>query len=327
MGRVLHTGQAIVDLVMRVPAMPPVGGDIYAHQFELTAGGGFNVMAAAARDSAEVVYLGTVGTGPFGDKVRAALQAERVAAPNPPVAGLDTGVSIAIVDADAERTFVSALGAEGQMAPEHLNAVAVRPDDVVYVTGYSLRHPVNGTSLTSWLPTIEPQAAVVFDPAPLLTEIPEPAWAAITARATVWTLNTREASLTLGRLTGTEPARTAPAELAEALAGLLPAAVLVRDGGRGTYVADRARVRHVPAHAVTPVDTNGAGDAHTGVLMACLARGTGLRDATRRANVSAAIAVTRQGPATAPTADEIDAAIGCSGAGQESPRIRAEDDA
>ncbi|MGV9351563.1 PfkB family carbohydrate kinase [Streptomyces spiralis] len=309
MGRVLHTGQAIVDLVMRVPAMPPVGGDVYAHQFELTAGGGFNVMAAAARDRADVVYLGTVGTGPFGDKVHAALQTERIAAPNPPVAGLDTGVSVAIVDADAERTFVSALGAEGQVTPEHLNAVAVRPDDVVYVTGYSLRHPTNGASLTGWLPTIDPQTGVVFDPAPLLTEIPEAAWAAITARATVWTLNAREAGLTLGRLTGTVPEGTMPAELAEALAGLLPAAVLVRDGGRGTYVADRIGVRHVPAHAITPVDTNGAGDAHTGVLMACLSRGTNLLDATRRANVAAAIAVTRQGPATAPTADEIDAAI------------------
>ncbi|MER6926590.1 PfkB family carbohydrate kinase, partial [Streptomyces spiralis] len=58
-----------------------------------------------------------------------------------------------------------------------------------------------------------------------------------------------------------------------------------------------------------PVDTNGAGDAHTGVLMACIARGTKLLDATRRANVAAAIAVTRQGPATAPTADEVDAAM------------------
>ncbi|MEU6541269.1 PfkB family carbohydrate kinase [Streptomyces sp. NPDC047000] len=309
MGRVLHTGQAIVDLVMRVPAMPPVGGDVYAHRFELTAGGGFNVMAAAARDDADVVYLGTVGTGPFGDKVRAALRAEHIAAPNPPVAGLDTGVSVAIVDAGAERTFVSALGAEGQVTPGHLNAVPVRPDDVVYVTGYSLRHPVNGASLTGWLATIDPQTAVVFDPAPLLTEIPEAAWAAVTARATIWTLNAREAGIALGRLTRTVPEHTAPAELAEALAGLLPAAVLVRDGGGGTYVADRAGVRHVPAHAVTPVDTNGAGDAHTGVLAACLARGADLLDAARRANVAAAIAVTRQGPATAPTTEEIDTAI------------------
>ncbi len=309
MGRVLHTGQAIVDLVMRVPAMPPVGGDIYAHRFELTAGGGFNVMAAAARDGADVVYLGTVGTGPFADKVHAALQAERIAAPNPPVPGLDTGVSVAIVDADTERTFVSALGAEGRVTPEHLNAETVRPDDVVYITGYSLRHPTNSTSLTSWLPTIDPQAAVVFDPAPLLTEIPETAWTAITARATVWTLNAREAHLTLTRLTGTAPKNTTPAELAETLADLLPAAVLVRDGGHGTHVADHTGTHHVPAHPITPVDTNGAGDTHTGVLTACLSRGTNLLHATHRANIAAAIAVTRQGPATAPTADETDTAI------------------
>ncbi|MEU6540408.1 PfkB family carbohydrate kinase [Streptomyces sp. NPDC047000] len=113
----------------------PVGGDVYAHRFDLTAGGGFNVMATAAHDNADVVYLGTVGTGSFGDKVRAALRAEHVTTPNPPVTGLDTGGSIAIVDDDAERTFLSTLGAEGHVTPEHLNAVTVRPDDVVYVTG------------------------------------------------------------------------------------------------------------------------------------------------------------------------------------------------
>jgi sugar/nucleoside kinase (ribokinase family) len=58
------------------------------------------------------------------------------------------------------------------------------------------------------------------------------------------------------------------------------------------------------------VDSNGAGDAHGGVVAAALSRGEGLLTAARRANAAAAIAVTRRGPATAPTAEEIDEELG-----------------
>lgn len=57
----------------------------------------------------------------------------------------------------------------------------------------------------------------------------------------------------------------------------------------------------------TPVDTNGAGDTHTGVLLAEVARGSDWAQACRRANAAGAIKVTRKGPTTAPTAAEIDA--------------------
>ena len=56
-----------------------------------------------------------------------------------------------------------------------------------------------------------------------------------------------------------------------------------------------------------PVDTNGAGDTHTGVLCAELAQGRDLVEAARRANAAGAIKVTRRGPATAPSSDEVDA--------------------
>ncbi|WP_431221527.1 PfkB family carbohydrate kinase [Leifsonia xyli] len=62
----------------------------------------------------------------------------------------------------------------------------------------------------------------------------------------------------------------------------------------------------VPGLPVRAIDSNGAGDAHGGVLAAALSRGADLLAAARRANAAAAIAVTRRGPATAPTGSEID---------------------
>jgi sugar/nucleoside kinase (ribokinase family) len=64
---------------------------------------------------------------------------------------------------------------------------------------------------------------------------------------------------------------------------------------------------HVPAPSVVAVDTTGAGDAHAGVFLAALADGLSPADAARRANAAAALAVTRPGPATAPTRAELDA--------------------
>ena len=110
--RLVFAGEAIVDVVMRVPALPQRGGDALATSAEITAGGGFNVMAAAARQGLPVLYAGGHGTGPWGDLVRAALAAEGIDRLRPPDPDRDTGFDVALVEPDAERTFVTHLGAE-----------------------------------------------------------------------------------------------------------------------------------------------------------------------------------------------------------------------
>ena len=62
------------------------------------------------------------------------------------------------------------------------------------------------------------------------------------------------------------------AGVCEALSGRL-GTVLVRAGEQGSWFSDGGAARHTPSIPVTPVDTNGAGDAHSGVLAAALARG------------------------------------------------------
>jgi hypothetical protein len=39
-GRLLHTGQAVVDVVLRIPSVPEPGGDVFASSHDLAAGGG-----------------------------------------------------------------------------------------------------------------------------------------------------------------------------------------------------------------------------------------------------------------------------------------------
>ncbi|KAA9394851.1 sugar kinase [Kocuria coralli] len=305
-GRVLHAGQAIVDVVMQIPALPPLGGDVLATGSRITAGGGFNAMAAARRDGAEVFYLGAVGSGPFARIVTDALAAEGVRVPSAPLAEPDTGFSVAMVDEHAERTFVTSVGAEGLAGARHLRSTPTRATDVICVSGYSLLHECNRAALEEWVPTVHPQATIVFDPSPLIADIPDAAWQVMKEHASIWTLNAREAGLAARRLGVRPPAD--PAGLLSLLAGHLRGTVLLRNGAEGTYISGDEPV-FVPGYPVAVVDTNGAGDAHTGVLAAALAAGTPLTEAVRRANAAAALAVTRSGPATAPATAEIDAAL------------------
>src|SRR6516225_2234540 len=81
--RLLHLGNVVVDVVLNVPALPEPGGDVFATGALTTAGGGFNVMAAAARQGLAVAYGGVIGTGPFATLATAACAAEGIEVPRP----------------------------------------------------------------------------------------------------------------------------------------------------------------------------------------------------------------------------------------------------
>lgn len=323
MTRVIHTGQALVDLVLEVGALPRRGGTVMASSFTGYAGGSVSVLAAAARSGAEAVHAGAHGTGPHGDLVREALAREGVRVSAEPVPDADTGVCVVLVEPSAERTFVTTLGAERRITPQSLDTSRPVAGDLVCVTGYSLLEPTRDP-LLRWLESLDPGVQVVLDPGAAFAGLAAAVRDRVLACTTVWTSNAEEAHELTGEaeLTATLPA----------IARLLPrgALVVVRDGPEGCYllpgrgarertgnrVAGAATERgvgdvvHLPGYPQEPVDTNGAGDAHTGVLVAELAAGSDPVTAGTRANAAGALKVTRRGPATAPTADEIDDFLG-----------------
>lgn len=303
MSRLLHTGQVIVDLVMALDTLPATGGDVLAQSASFEAGGGFNVMAAARRNGLPVVYLGRHGSGRFGDLARAAMQAEGVEMAQAASTGKDTGLCVSLTEASTERTFISHIGAEGDLSAEDLAGVVPRADDYVYVSGYSLLLDGKAQALLDWLLALPREITVVFDPGPLVKAPDSALMAALLPRIDIWTSNGPEALAFTGAST-----------LAEALRELnrhLPAEALlvVRDGPNGCWVSRQGKAEHVPGFQVQAVDSNGAGDAHAGVFLAGLAKGLEPAAAARRANAAAALAVTRWGPATSPGTAEVDALL------------------
>jgi sugar/nucleoside kinase (ribokinase family) len=298
MSRLVHLGNAVIDLVMQVPAAPERGGDVLASSASTLVGGGFNVMAAASRQGLSVVYAGTHGTGPRGDQVRAALAAEGIEVLQPVVPGRDTGLVVVIVEDDGERSFITAPGAEAQLDAAALARVAMLPDDIVYLTGYSLAHDSNRAALVEWLPGVGEGVVVFFDPGPLVGSLPADALALVLGRADWVSANAAEATALTGDALAVDAAR--------ALRDRARGGVVVRCGPDGCVVAlPGADPVLVPGVAADVVDLNGAGDAHAGAFLAQLARGVDPVRAARWANAAAALAVEQVGPATAPTYQQV----------------------
>lgn len=85
--------------------------------------------------------------------------------------------------------------------------------------------------------------------------------------------------------------------------------MIVTRGAEGVIFTNDGGTSFVPARPTTAIDTTGAGDCFTGVLVAGLAAGRPLRSSIGRAVVAASIQIGRVGAAPAmPTAAEIDAA-------------------
>ena len=314
-GRVVLMGQILVDLAVRGEALPSPGGDVWAIDEGMHVGGGFNALVAARRMGAEAISLSPIGDGPYSSLIQAALEREGITDLGPRVTGTDNGFCIAFTDRTGERTFISTKGAE-TMAPASAWADFVRmmhPGDVLYIDGYLMDHPANREAAEAALRVLPAGVRVVLDVSPVIG-IPD----GLPSDGVIVSMNHREAQeIAHQRGEASARDRRRPREAARAMLTVLDRPVLVRAGAEGAYVAwppeaapdtlDEGTT-HIPTPLVEAIDTNGAGDAHSGVLAASLARGIPVERALLLANCAGALSTTAVGPASCPTREQIEAA-------------------
>ena len=279
-GRVISTGNALVDVVAAVPHLPDRGGDVLAAGGRLeVGGGGFRALVAARAAGADALFAGRIGTGPFGDRVRAALAAIGVSAPLPPVPSTDSGFVLTAIEPDGERTFMTVPGAES--AEPALEGFAVEPEDVVHVHGYGLVAASRGPALAGFVLGLPEATTVLLDPGPFGADADPEVLARLLPRIDWWSGNEAEARAATGLGDAAAAGRL--------LAGTARAGAIVRLGAEGCLVAIRGEaVVHVPAPRVVALDSNGAGDTHVGTFLAALLRGGTPLEAAAAANEAAA---------------------------------------
>lgn len=300
-GRLVHVGSAVVDHVYRIDVLPAPGTEKTASSYAQVAGGGFNMMVAARRTGMTVVFGGQLGSGPNGDFLRAALAGEGIETLTPPSSAMDSGNCVAMISSDAERTFVSWPGAESILSLAMMAPVVAASGDWVFTSGYTLSYPGSRDALTDWIEALPAGIPFVFDPTPIIADIPRPILSRVLAGTTWLSCNTTEAA----EIAGLGDVETLARRL---LADHCPKAegVVIRAGAKGCFVrlADGS-AQTIPGFKVDAIDTNGAGDTHIGAFVSALSRGVPALQAARYANAAAALSVTRHGGSSAPTDREI----------------------
>jgi sugar/nucleoside kinase (ribokinase family) len=281
--RLLLVGNIPVDLTQRVPHLPRSGEDLRSGGPQVVAPGvGFHVVHAAWRSGLHGRFAGVHGTGPFGDQIRAALARIECEVVQPARKDRDSAVVVVLVDAAGERTFVSPADSVPPFDTDTLESLQPAPGDLVYVSGYSLGLGDASTPLAEWVGVLPRHLLVFCDLGPWGAEAASDLLEPVLRRVDWLACNAPEASRVTGETQG-----PAAADALQRRTG--SARVLVRVGGQGCWLAERdAAPILVPTRARRDVvDSNGAGDAHSGAFLAALAGGRSARKAVEHANAVA----------------------------------------
>ena len=287
--RLISFGSTIVDIINFVDHLPERGKDALVKESLVMCGGAYNMESAASRLGLKTLHAGSVGTGVYGDIALAAMQRDNIDFVGRRLSDLDTGYCFTMVEPDGERSFVTYAAAEAMVTYEQLASVEIRDTDAVYISGYDLAYASSREAVKKWILS---DAALIgdifFDPSTMVSAIDKDVIEALRHRAYVITLNELEYEV------------LSPRADEEAL-------FLQRNGVRDTVLFEHANpIATVPTFAVnTPLDTTGAGDVHTGALIASLAAGYSWHDAIARANKAASISVQQKGGACGPSAEAI----------------------
>ncbi len=287
MSRVLVVGSANVDFTVALPRLPRPGETVSEGTLLVARGGkGANQAVAARRLGAEVRLVACVGDDASGREVRQALADEGIGVEAVGTTGAAaTGTALIVVDAEGRNQIAVAPGANRALDAADVER---RAADFAWaeVVVCSLEVPL-ATARRALECARRHGALTILNPAPLPDRGLD-----FLGLADYVTPNESEAS----RLTGLPLANLDDAGRVAAAVRALGAAHVILTLGAGGALAEGPGGRlHVPASAVTVVDTTGAGDAFNGALAVALAERWEMAEAMRFANAAAGLACTRRG--------------------------------
>lgn len=288
MKRVFVLGNATLDLVQRVAALPLPGETVLSGGVERCAGGkGLNQAVAAARAGAQTVLIAPVGRDQNGGFLRDGvareerLEARWLSSPFP------TDLSSIWVARDGQNMIVSGASCASWLTSiEALRAL----DDLIAGDTVVMQGNLSRSTTQEALEFARARGATsILNTAPIAWDI-----AGLLTGVDIVVANEIEAEQ-LARQPPGIPDPTCPAR-----------AVIVTRGKHGAALTQGGRTVIVPVPEVDVVDTSGAGDVTVGTIAAFLAKGRAIEQALAVAVAAASLSVTRRGTTPSfPSAREI----------------------
>lgn len=293
--QVLIIGAAIVDIIVNIEKLPKSGEDITAKKTSQSVGGcAFNVADVLNKLHLPFDLMIPIGHGYYSEIICKLFKTKNypIYRVNEPI---DNGYCLSLVEHDGERTFITMPGLELSMKKDWFNHLNINDYDYIYLSGYELEGS-NGNVLVDILQSKKTSAKVIFDPGPRLKFIDKNVLESIFHMNCILTMNNKEA-FALANESNIENA-------GKKLYSITHEPVIITNGNKGAIIATNT-IDTIKGFSVQVKDTIGAGDAHTGGILAGLSCNLNLQDSVYLANKIASIVVSKEGVATAPSLRDI----------------------
>lgn len=291
MAEFLVVGDATVDQMYFVDAVPEPGGEIAATRSVMEPGGAGGTMATALARLGHTTRIATrVGTGPFSDLAlvnvvasgvsRELIQIDEV---------LQTSSVTLLITPDAQRTMITAAGASRHLDARLLDASAVAGCDALVMSAYSLiSGPQREYSLKALELASSAGATTFVDMGTGAVNALRDGLIELVRKVDYLLMNEKE----LFALTGMDT-------ISEAVSGLASRGIdrlIVKVGEMGSIVITPELTELVdPFEVDGVVDSTGAGDYYTAAFAHAIMGGADLLDAARAGNVAGALNTTAVG--------------------------------
>jgi ribokinase len=299
MRRTCVVGSVNIDLFLLVDALPAPGETVLGTGIRRAVGGkGANQAVALARLGSSVSLIGAVGADDDGRTA-----AETVASAGVEHGGLrrildqPTGLAAITLDASGENTIVVTAGANEACTPHAVREQGWRIEQADVLVA-QLELPID-TVLEAFGIADAGRTLRVLNAAPARA-VPDGLFRLVDV------LVVNEVEVAMLSDVPDDPERAAVSLLERG-----PSVVVVTLGKQGALAVDHfGTVHRAAGHAVTPVDTTGAGDAFVACFALQHASGAPIAESLRAANVAAALSTLVPGAqAGLPTWDQVAEAL------------------
>lgn len=286
MKKTLVIGSTVVDVLLRIPALPGRGEDINITSSEYRIGGcAYNVYKTLKSFKSPALLCSPVGTGAYGSIVKEHFVKEKIDS----AINLDeeNGCCYCLIEPDGERSFLSHHGAEYLFSRSWMRHIDFSDIDSVFFCGLELEES-SGMEIVEFIYELQ-GLELFFAPGPRIMHIPHTRMEMILlhrdekGRGPLLHLNEKEA-LNFSGKQGIE-------EASQYLADKTDNSVVITRGEKGCYCFSKDGGAYVSGFPSKVLDTVGAGDVHCGAIIACLKNGIGLPEACVLANRAGAAAV------------------------------------
>ncbi|MCO0832602.1 ribokinase [Fructobacillus sp. W13] len=303
MNRILVIGSLNVDVLQQVERLPKVGETLSIHNKSTNFGGkGANQAVAAARQGADLTFVGAVGMDAEGTSYRELLDHEGIHTKNIQLKEQPTGTAYIMLEDNGHNTILVHGGANMALTAADVEEAAPYFKDVDVVIA-QLEVPAAAIKRGFELAKLY-GAITILNPAPITNRV-DPA---ILANTDILVPNETEAAALLG-MKPTTNQHELETRLPLYQAKLSVTNIIITLGEHGCFYAVNGLIGRLHNANVDAIDTTGAGDTFIGTVAAHLdPKLTNVASTLQRATLAAGLVVSRQGAIPAiPTKSEIDA--------------------